>query len=424
MVLKSISKIMNQFLSQFVLPASLMVCSCNISGQEIDLILKGGHVIDPKNEINAVMDVAIDDGKIVEVSPSIDTDDAFQVIDVSGLYVTPGLLDLHGHVYFGTEQDASYSNSYNSVAPDGFTFRSGVTTIVDVGGPGWRNFTEFKKQTIDHSKTRVLAFLNIVGKGMKGGAIEQNLDDMNAELTAGEALRHPEFVVGIKVAHYMGPEWDPVERAVEAGKIADIPVMIDFGGHEPELSLEMLLMEKLRPGDILTHTFAQVRGRIPILDDNRELRPFIWEAQKRGIIFDVGHGGGSFTFDQAIPATRQGFKPNTISTDLHIGSMNAGMKDQLNVMSKFLFLGLPVYEVVEKSTWNSAQVINRPELGHISPGAIADIAVLKLEEGQFGFIDVRGWKVQGTQKLTCELTLKDGVVVWDLNGISRPAWEE
>lgn len=391
--------------------------------QQIDMVLKGGHVIDPKNGVDAVMDVAIDEGKIVEVAANIATDNVFQVVDCKGLYVVPGLIDIHSHNFYGTEPDAYLSNSFSALPPDGFSFRAGVTTIVDVGGPGWRNFRQFKRQTIDHSKTRVLCFLNIVGSGMKGGAVEQNLADMDAKLTAMEAKAFPNHVVGVKVAHYFGPEWTPVERAAEAGVLADIPIMVDFGGHEPELSLETLLMKKLRPGDILTHCYAHVKGRIPVVDEKRKLRPFTLEAQKRGVIFDVGHGGGSFLWDQAIPAIEQGLKPNSISTDLHTGSMNGGMKSMINVMSKFLNIGLNLQEVIERSTWNPAQIIKRTELGHLSPGAEADVAVLNLQNGDFGFIDTKGWAFKGDKKLECELTLRAGRVVWDLNGISRPKWE-
>lgn len=394
-----------------------------LSAQQVDMVLRGGHVIDPKNNIDGIMDVAIDEGKILRVAANIPTDSVFQVIDVSGMYVVPGLIDIHSHNFFGTEPNAYLSNSFTALPPDGFTFRSGITTVVDVGGAGWRNFKTFKSQTIDHSKTRVLSFLNIVGSGMKGGAFEQNLADMDAKLTAMEAKSFPQYVVGIKVAHYYGPEWTPVEKAVEAGKLADIPVMVDFGGFETPLSIETLFMEKLRPGDIFTHTYAHVGNRIPIVDEYRKLRPFVLKAQERGIIFDVGHGGGSFLFDQAIPAIEQGLKPNSISTDLHTGSMNGGMKSLINVMSKFLNIGLNVQEVVTATTWSPAQIIKRPELGHLSPGALADVAVLKLETGKFGFIDTKGWRLNGDKKLICELTLRDGRVVWDLNGISRPVWE-
>lgn len=396
----------------------------NLPAQQIDMLLQGGHVIDPKNNIDAVMDVAIDEGKIVQVAVNIPTDNVFRVINVKGLYVVPGLIDIHSHNFFGTEPDAYLSNSFTALPPDGFTLRSGVTTVVDVGGAGWRNFRTFKKQTIDRSKTRVLSFLNIVGSGMKGGPYEQNLEDMDAKLTALEAKAYPEHVVGIKLAHYYGPEWTPVERAVEAGTLADIPVMIDFGGYADDpLSIETLFMEKLRPGDIFTHTYANVRGRIPVVDEHRKLRPFVLEAQKRGIIFDVGHGGGSFLFDQAIPAIEQGLKPNSISTDLHTGSMNGGMKTLANVMSKFLNIGLSMPEVIAATTWNPAQIIKKPELGHLSVGAVADVAVLKLETGSFGFIDTKGWRLNGDKKLIGELTLREGTVVWDLNGISRPVWE-
>ncbi len=235
-----------------------------------------------------------------------------------------------------------------------FTFRAGVTTIVDVGSSGWRNFDNFKAQTIDRAKTRIFAFLNIVGVGMKGDAREQDMRDMNAKLTALTAQRYPDVVVGVKVAHYAGPEWDPVDRLVAAGKMADIPVMVDFGGVIPELSLEKLLMEKLRPGDILTHTFAHVRGRFPVVNADGKLEPYVVKARQRGVIFDVGHGGGSFVFKQAIPALEQGFKPNVISTDLHVSSMNGGMKNMANVMSKFLNMGMSLQEVITASTWSPA----------------------------------------------------------------------
>ncbi len=396
----------------------LIFCSSNLQAQEFDLLIYGGKVIDPKNKLNEELDVAIKDGKILRVGKNLNRNSASKTIDAAGLFITPGIIDIHTHVYHGTKPDAYLSNSFSSLPPDGFTFRVGVTTIVDAGGAGWRNFRTFKEQTIDRSKTRVLSILNIVGSGMSGGAIEQNLNDMDAKLTAMVANKYKNDIVGIKLAHYTGPEWIPTERAVEAGSIANIPVMIDFGGHEPELSMETLLMEKLRPGDILTHCFGHVNGRIPIVNDDGKLEDFALKAQARGVIFDVGHGGGSFRYDQAIPAIEQGLKPNSISTDLHTGSMNAGMKDMLNVMSKFLNLGLTFEEVIAASTWKPAQIIQRNELGNLSEGGIADIAILGLEKGNFGFVDVVKKKMPGDHKLVCELTIKDGIVVWDLNGLS------
>ncbi|WP_411032355.1 amidohydrolase/deacetylase family metallohydrolase [Spongiimicrobium sp. 3-5] len=401
----------------------LFVSSTTVA-QDYDILIKGGHVIDAKNGIDNVMDVAIKDGKIMSVERNIRANTATTVIDAKGLYVCPGLIDMHSHNFYGTEDNAYLSNGYYAVPPDGFSFESGVTTLVDAGGPGWRNFEQFKSQVIDRSKTRVLAFLNIVGSGMKGGPIEQNIADMDPKLAAMVAKRHPGVVVGIKLAHYSGFDWTPTERAVEAGKLGDIPVMIDFGGSDPELSLETLFMEKLRPGDIFTHAYAHVKGRTPVVDENGKVEDFAINAQKRGIIFDVGHGGGSFLFEQTIPAMAQGFKPNTISTDLHTGSMNGGMKDIVNVMSKFLNLDMPLNEVVTTVTWSPAQVIKRTDLGHLSVGAIADVTLLNLREGNFGFIDTKNKRMNGTKKLECEITIKDGNVVYDLNGISKPAWDQ
>jgi dihydroorotase len=167
---------------------------------QYDLLLTGGRVIDAKNQLSAVRDVGIQNGRIAEVSSHIDPAKAAKVVDVSGLYVTPGLVDIHVHVYASTGMRGAYSGD-NSVYPDGFTFRSGVTTVADAGGSGWRNFPDFKEHIIDRSHTRVFAFLNIVGHGMGGGKIEQNLEDMDARATAEQAEKYKEIVVGVKTAH-------------------------------------------------------------------------------------------------------------------------------------------------------------------------------------------------------------------------------
>jgi dihydroorotase len=399
----------------------IMFFSCSLRAQQYTLLLKGGHVIDPKNNVDAIADVAITADTIAAVGKNLDASRAKQVVDVSGMYVTPGLIDLHSHNFYGTLPDHYLSNGFDALPPDGFTFRCGITTVVDAGGAGWKNFSVFKDQIIRQSKTRVLSFLNIVGEGMRGGPYEQNLADMDARMTAMVAQQHRE-IVGIKVAHYYGSEWDPVDRAVTAGKIARIPVMVDFGGNLKPLSLEELFIKHLRPGDIYTHTFARVAGRMPVVDGQNQVFAFVKEAQQRGIIFDVGHGGGSFHFSQAIPALRNGFLPNTISTDMHTASMNAGMKDLLNVMSKFLNIGMDLQQVIRCTTANAAQAIHQDQLGLLSVGVAADIAVFTLHDGQFGFVDAGGNKVSGTKKLTCELTVREGKVVYDLNGISRPVW--
>ncbi len=399
----------------------ILLVSLTAQSQTIDILIKNGHVIDPKNNIDAIMDVAITGNKISEVATKISTP-AKKTIDATGLYIVPGLIDIHGHHYFGTEQDQYLSDSYSALPPDGFTFRAGVTTVVDAGGSGWRNFLDFKNQAFANSKTRMFAFLNIVGSGMRGGAIEQNVSDMDAKLTAMVAKQYPDQIVGIKLAHYMSSEWTPTDQAVKAGELAGIPVMVDFGAAEPVLSWETLLLEKLRPGDIITHCFGQTKGRMHVVEGGK-VQAYATAAQKRGIIFDVGHGGGSFMFEQAIPAIKQDFKPNSISTDLHTGSMNGGMKDMANVMSKLLNIGMTLNEVITCSTWNPAQIINRKQLGHLTVGAFADVAVLSLEKGSFGFVDVGGNKVMGDKKLVCQLTVLNGDVVWDLNGLGATPYK-
>jgi dihydroorotase len=390
-------------------------------GQTYQIIIKGGHVIDPKNNVDRVMDIAINGDTIAHIAENIAAEEARQVINARGMLVTPGLIDIHSHNFFGTQPNHSYSNGFNALPPDGFTFRTGVTTVVDAGGSGWKTFETFKEQTIDHSRTRVLAFLNIVGEGMRGGKYEQDINNMDAKLTALVAQKNAEHIVGIKLAHYSGPEWEPVELAVEAGELAGIPVMVDFGGNNPPLSLETLFFDHLRPGDIFTHAFGQLGSREAIVDlETKKVKPYVLKARERGIIFDVGYGGISFAYSQAIPAVQSGFYPNTISTDIHTGSMNNAMKDMLSVMSKFLVMGMDLNAVIKASTSEPAKVINREELGNLSVGAPADVAVLNLKKGDFGFFDYTGYKMKGDQKLECELTIRNGNIVYDLNGIADP----
>jgi dihydroorotase len=399
--------------------ASLFFPLALCAQQPYDLLLKGGEVVDPKSGTHALADVAIRDHKIAAVEKSIPESAAGKVIDATGLLVMPGLVDIHTHVYAGTGRRGAYDGD-NSVYPDGFTFRSCVTTVVDAGSSGWKNFPDFKDRVIDRSKTRVLAFLNIVGAGM-GGKVEQDTAEMDPAAAAAMAKKYPEVIVGFKTAHFEGPEWTAVDRALEAGKLAGLPIMVDFGVFRPERPYEELVSKRLRPGDISTHNYIDY---IPMLDSAGKLRPYLLEAQKRGVIFDVGHGGGSFVFNQAVPAIQQGFLSNSISTDLHTGSMNAGMKDMTNVMSKFLNMGVPLDEVILRSTWNPAKEIRHQELGTLAVGAAADVAVLRLEKGNFGFVDSLGGRLDGHEKLVCEMTVRNGMILWDLNGLSRLPWQQ
>jgi dihydroorotase len=391
-----------------------------VAQPKYDLLLKGGQLIDPKNGISGVRDLAVANGAVALVAKDIDSTQAFKVVDVSGLVVVPGLIDMHMHAYAGTGEKSSYAGD-NSLYPDGFTLRIGVTTVADAGCAGWRNFEDFKQRVIDRSKTRVLAFLNIVGNGMRGEAFEHNLADMEVQPTVEMAQRYKGLIVGIKTAHFAGPEWAPVERSVEAGKLTGLPVMVDFGANRPERPIDQLLREKLRPGDIYAHVYSGLRNE---QTEDGKVNPALWEGRKRGVIFEVAHGGGSFFWRIVVPAVREGFWPDVISTDLHIGSMNSGMKDLLNVMSKFLVLGMPLEEVIKTSTWNPARFLQHTELGQLTEGATADIAILRLENGNYGFTDSYGARMRGTKKLVCEATLRAGKVVYDLNGITRPDWEQ
>jgi dihydroorotase len=388
---------------------------------DYDFLIKGGRVIDPRNNLDGVRDVAIKDGRIAAVAADIPAARALKAVDAKGLVVTPGLIDIHVHVFPG-EKLRDYAGGDWSVFPDGFTLRSCVTTVADAGTSGWRNFPDFKRRIIDESKTRVLAFLNIVGNGMGSGSIEQNSADMDGEATAAMALQQKGVIVGIKSAHYNGTDWKPYEQAVIAGTKAEIPVMIDFGGNvKAGRTLMDLFMKHLRPGDIFTHMYGGVRGEQD--QATKGPSPAMVEGRKKGIIFDVGHGGASFRYSAAIPMMKAGFLPDSISTDLHTSSMNSAMKDQVNLMGKFMAMGVSLPEVIRMSTANPAREIKQDALGHLSVGAIADVAVLRVEQGRFGFADPVGGLLPATERLQCELTVRDGKVVYDLNGLIADPWD-
>jgi len=386
--------------------------------QEYDLLLKGGHVIDPANNVDGLRDVAVKDGRIAAVEAGIPASRARKTIDVSGLYVTPGLVDIHVHVFLHSETGTFYESD-DSVIADHICPRTCVTTVVDAGSSGWRSFPDFRRRIIDRSKTRILAFLNIVGMGMINNEVEQNPADMDPEKTAAMVRRHSDVIVGIKSAHWRAPDFTSVERAVEAGRLANVPVMVDFGYFLPERPYQKMISKILRPGDISTHFY---RWPAPLMDEDGKILPYLPLARKRGIVFDVGHGAGSFHFRQAEPLVKQGFWPDSISTDLHAKSINGAMMDMPTVMSKFLVMGVPLQEVIRRSTANPARIIHRPELGQISPGAVADIAVLRLDRGRFGYVDVVGGKIEGDRRLGCEMTIRAGDIVFDYNGRAGVPW--
>lgn len=374
--------------------------------QPYDLVLRHGRVIDPANGIDARMDLAVRGGQVAALQEDIPAAQTHKVIDVSGLYVVPGLVDLHAHV-FGYE---------GSLVPDETALSAGTTTIVDAGGSGWRTFDEFRRTVIARSKTRVLALLNIVGKGMVGEPYESDTGDMDPARTAETILLNQDVIVGIKTAHFAKPGWTAIDRAVEAGRRANVPVMVDdkIFTNSARTTKEELL-DHLRPGDIHTHMYND--RQVELIDRfTGKVQPWMIEARSRGVLFDVGHGGGSFLWPVAERALAQGFVPDTISTDLHKASVSIQQSDMPNVMSKMMLLGMSFADVLVRSTVNPAKEIGRfPDLGTLGVGKVADIAVLEEQTGVFAFKDSWPAKRLGTKRLECVLTVRRGEVVYERN---------
>lgn len=296
--------------------------------------------------------------------------------------------------------------------------------MVDAGGAGYRTFDDFQKKIIGVARTRVLALLNIAGNGMTGRASEDNVEDMLPDKTAAVIRAHRGTIVGIKVAHFGKPGWDALKRAVEAGRLAEVPVMVDdkIFTNAGRTSREKLL-DVMRPGDMHTHMYNDRQVEIVSRFDGKVL-DFATEARRRGVLFDMGHGGGSFLWPVAMHATRQGFYPDTISTDLHQSSILMQQSDMPNCMSKMMYLGMPLREAVRRSTMTPAKNIGKlPEIGTLGEGRTADIAVLALRSGVFALKDSWGKKVLAEKKLEAVLTIRDGRLVFDSEGRGYPDWK-
>lgn len=392
--------------------------------KKYDLILKGARVLDPSRNMDGAFDVAVKDGKISGLEKEIPAEEGEKVLDVSGYLLTPGLVDMHCHIYprFPFEEDG-----LPTIQGEAHMFRSGVTACVDAGTCGGRDFLQFKESVIDRSKLKIFAFVNIASGGMVNLESEQDIQEFQPEIAAAIAGTY-DCVAGIKTAHYWvgrpvdsrHPAWESVEQAVKAGELCGKPVMADFQPNLPWRTYPDLILKKLRPGDIHTHVYAQ---QFPILDENRNVQEFMFRARDRGVIFDLGHGAGSFWFRNAVPALKQGFYPDTISTDLYLDNVNGPVIDLLHIMSKYLNMGMPIEEVIYRTTKRPAEIIGHRELGDLKIGREADIALLDIRDGNFGFADAGHASMRGNRKLECIMTIRAGEIVYNPMALGMPEWE-
>ncbi len=410
----------------FIFISAALLCICNgyaqtkINGPYYEYLLKGARVLDPGTGRDGKFDIAIREGKIARIASRIDPDSAGKTIRLRGCVVVPGLIDLHTHVFAGSTPNR-FADGLSSVNPDHYCPMNGITTVVDAGTSGWRNFEQFKGQIMETSKTRVLAFLNIAGNGMTGKPGEEDTTDMRVEPALEMMRRHPDRIVGVKVGHFErkgGHIWTMARQLADS---AQRPLFVEC--HLPDISLQEQL-KGMRPGDIITHTFEQVRERRPVVDSTGRLLAGVLAARDRGILFDLGHGGAGFWYDQAIPAIRQGFLPNTLGTDLHRSSIVGSMKGLPSVMSKCLAMGMTLMETVDRATRRPAQAIGRPDLGRLEAGYVADITVLRILKERFGYPDAGGRRIFGQKRLSVEMTIREGRVIWDLQGRMASDWHQ
>lgn len=365
-----------------------------------DLLIRGGHVIDPANNLNAPADVAIRDGRIAAVSPSLDPAQAHEVIDATGQIVTPGLVDLHTHVYWGA--------TYWGIEADPVAARSGVTTWVDAGSAGAYSFPGFRHFICNASRVRIFAFLNLSAIGLIAPTWEfANLDYCDIDLAARTIEENRDMLVGIKarIDHNTtrGVGIRPLELARTLADRVALPLMVHIGNGPPPLEEIVAL---LRPGDILTHCFTG--GTHRLLTDDGRLAPIAREVQQRGVLLDIGHGTGSFSYRTAEAALQEGVLPDVISSDIHQLSVQGPMFDLPTTLSKFLNLGMALPDVIDRATRRPALAIGKPELGTLQPGAPADVALFRLEDVDVTFYDVEMNPRAGNRRLVCTMAMVDG----------------
>ena len=368
-----------------------------------DILLKGGTVIDAAQNLNAARDVAITGGVIAAIEGEIPEGAATQTINVKDKFVTPGLVDIHTHVYYGV--------TTWGIRADGVCSTAGTTTVVDAGSPSWVTFPGFREFIAEPAQTNILTYIHISGIGLVYGPIGEMHDIAYANpIRVAETLQaHRDMTVGVKVRQGKMQVGDngvePLKLAIEAAEQAETPVMCHIGAGVPLPDILRLL----RPGDVITHCF-QGNGD-NIVDEKGRVIPEAWKAREDGIIFDVGHGAGSFRYEIAQRAMEQGFISDVISTDLHTGNINGPVYDLPTVLSKLMHLGLSLEDVIEKATFSAAKAIQREEeLGHLKVGTVADVAVFEVLDGEFEFFDTHGTKFIGNKKLKAALTIREGKI--------------
>jgi dihydroorotase len=366
-----------------------------------DLLIAGGEVVDPSQGLNGPADVGIRDGLVAAVGPGL-AEPARERIDARGSIVTPGLIDLHAHVYAG-------ATSWG-LKPDPVCLATGVTTIVDAGSAGWSSLAGFRWYIAEPAATRVLCYLHISGIGLIYAPVGEmlNLAFADPESVGQHAAENRDLVVGIKIRQgtfQVGEHGTrPLELAIEAAEIAGLPVMCHIAEGPP---LPQIL-QLLRPGDVVTHCF-QGRGE-PVVDPQGALLPAAQAARERGVVMDVGHGGGSFRWEIAEAALDRGYLPDVISTDLHTYNRYGPVYDLPTTLSKFLHLGLTLEQVIERATLYPARALRRTDLGTLRPGSPADVALFTLEEGEFSFRDAHGGTRAASRRLAPRLTVRAGRV--------------